>query len=807
MLESQKEVYSELLSRISQKEGIIFLEGAPGSGKTIILKELCNNSKAAFLDNSLRDKLKNNTLQSLLAEADKGLSSISKIKDLYILLKLFFSFSSTYSQKRKLKKAIGDEDYSLLLRLVNKIKTSKNKVVIADEVNFWDDKDQLFLKTILLNTEVKEVFPILNKISLVISFSANYSKSQHLNEILRTKANTDTTVDLPNCTIRELSFILRELGLPSELIRNNLNDIFKLSLGANLQLVKGIVEYLKVNTFISYSQVGKDEIINKYFYKAPILKKILNAASILKDQFLFEEILVLSNKLYHLSEDEIREKVYEIAKRKFFIPNNLDILISKKQKIQLIHKEFCDYFRPKSDHEVRKYYLKYCEVLSLIAPGDYVERSDIYEKCGDNYNRDIYYAMQCIQLFIKSEFSELSLPNNMDYNLKEFILLMQDAYRSLYNNQESSARSIIDRMCTLNLPEQLKFESDYILYRSKMLSADLMDFTETEERMEYWLKNTNLKSEKEIHTRAYFLIYLIAVYKGDNLKALDVERKILNTADSLSKNSEQYDFYKYSLYRRALMLHLPTTAISNSLASLSFFEKLKDENIFYLKEFFFSLVNHSDNCRYLSKYEDAFKYIEKALQLYSDNSSSLPWVTLANNYAIIGTEANKLLPEEALNKYLLPLLNIDETITYDNTYTILLNNAACLTAKQGNLIKSLEIIKRGLVVLTNSAKNIDNHVYMIKSNLAVIYYLMGKVNKSIKTMNEIKGLYTYKHSVDQHRKRHSILTKTFKEKRFNNVKSLNEYLTHKYNMENTVDKTWNHYNQPLLLWGMQYWSK
>jgi len=136
-----------------------------------------------------------------------------------------------------------------------------------------------------------------------------------------------------------------------------------------------------------------------------------------------------------------------------------------------------------------------------------------------------------------------------------------------------------------------------------------------------------------------------------------------------------------------------------------------------------------------------------------------------------------------------------------------LNNAACLTAKQGNLIKSLEIIKRGLVVLTNSAKNIDNHVYMIKSNLAVIYYLMGKVNKSIKTMNEIKGLYTYKHSVDQHRKRHSILTKTFKEKRFNNVKSLNEYLTHKYNMENTVDKTWNHYNQPLLLWGMQYWSK
>ena len=816
---TQKELYDKLCLKIKEEKFPIFLSGSPGSGKSFILRKLKNEYKGktiTFIDKNTIDDFRKIKHPFNKIKDDNSTDITSKvfiIRWCLILLRSIFTlFIRRTKKSRSLKNDLGDNLYGLLNAIDKFLLISKKRIILLDETNFWDSQSLSVLYYILYSKNTKEVFPNLKKLAFVISFTKEYVLPAELQCIIeKNKCESHSLIlnSYTKCDIKSL-FGKTDKDLYEKLIVS-IDDVNKLSLYSNLAIVFAMAEHLKKSTHnkVSLSEIDEEDI-NPALYKYinDNINNILKVTSIPTDTQI-KEVLLLADKIYNIKELEAKKLLSKISEMKFILPNDIGLFSDNSLNIDFIHREFKTYFQPKRENEKYDFYEKYANVLSVIAPGDYKERAEAYKLGNQIESENLFYSMYIIQLCIRDIYNE-DLNHKVGKHLP-FVQQMTKAYRSYYNGKSNDAEKDLEQIEKKDLPELLKFEKEYLECRILMWSGDKKAISSIIKIMDKWINKFQTDPfivEKELYVRIHFLLYVVYLYMGDNLKATASEEQIINMSSQLSKNSGWYDYYYYSLLRRAIVSYSPEIAYKNSMESVAYFSLQDHANSAFLrKERFYSLINFADNCRYVFKYEEALKAISEANNIYEEYKDELPYITLYNSMAIILYENNLHSCQDIITNYLEPIVkNIDIHGNIESTYYIILNNIACLYAENGDIPKAIDTLEKSFTIINNTRDKIENHHYILLINKAVLLYLNGDKTTAKELLTLSKGMYTYGFSEEFHRKRHSILSEIFaKEIPLTTATEFNEFLVSNY--DNNNSEIWKHFNKALYLWNMQYWSK
>lgn len=800
-IKEQAEVFNSI-ERGHTNSRISFLKGDPGSGKTYILKYLLEEKKDyLYFSGNFRKQV-----LELKSTVDNFSGSILKAGPLEYLsiIKYLIPLIKRNRQRIRLKSKMDNDYYSALLQLNNMSRSSfrkstRKRVIVADEANFWDEED-ITLLSLLFDNDVLIAFPRLEKISIILAYSSQYYRSLVLNQFLRMKNETNTFL-IKSFSKNQMNRVIQEMGIDHELNKEEVSNLYRISLGSNLALLLGTIDYIKSNTSSDLEELSS--IILKYLKRESEIENVLRISTVRKEKLFLEELIELAQRIFDFDKVSTKEYILKAVDKRFLKAENVNLQEVESGTVKFLHQDYYKYFYPKNNYQIKKYFLAYGEVLKSLTPGDYKERAKCLKAAGQEELADIYKSISLIQQFIFGKFPKISIINSSE--VRNFVLEVKKVYEELWFRNSSESLNRLDRIKKGLLPELLKFEYDYAFCKCALISADIHTIQNIQQRMKEWASIDTLKNENEIKTRIYFILYLTYVYEGNQIGIDDCESQILNLSKKLSRNNNRYDFYQYSLKRRALMSHFPQTAYENTLDSLKFFEKRKDDSILYFKEYFFSLINHSDNCRLLALYDTAFDNIDKALKIYIENEHKnlLPNITLFNNYAITGFLAKKLSVEKATH-YLFPILEgVDFHISTDSTYVFICNNIACLHAYDGDYKTAEDYFNKASVVMSNTKSSIKNQNYMLKFNKAILLYLLGRKKECLSIVKAIKGTYTYKHSKIHFMKRENIFSEIFQSEKQLDLEGIRKLL----NVSSNQKSPWNAYSDCFLFWGIQYWSK
>lgn len=805
---TQDRIYKVILQKIKANEFPIIMEGDPGCGKTTIIKELKKNKRdtsVIYIDNdSINhiDFLQEN-LNKVSDSVDKIDSSISLIRSIIrsvidILYMLWISLCNT--QKKSTKLGIDKKTY-MFLSLANKyIKKNTNRIIIFDELNFWGNYSIKIIYKILFSDIFKSSFKYLSRAKFILLYSSKYNMPSFLSKIV--EDNSINIIHVGNYTIKDILHFVSSIGIRKKIF-DDIDNIKCLSLNSNISILLAIIRYIEKNNLSPHISSIIEDIeyaIDKYFEGETHIKETLKSTTIPFKNASLIEIIKLNEEIYQFSPEITKSLII-----KLFLKNILcstpDLLLTNSSIVKFIHDDYREYFKPKDKEETIKFFSTYAKILKSISPGDYRERAESHKYALEWDSYYICCVIDIIQHFATQENQKVHIENNP---YRQYIELMQMAYHSFHNQRSSKALSVLEEVSRLSLPKEFYFEMDFLKFKILMVTGERNVFENVIIVMSEYCKI--FEEEKEIYVRANFLLYLAYLYLGNNNEMEIVNKTMIQSIQKLSKNNDKYQYYLYSLYRRSLMLKTAYNAYLDSEMSVIYFSK-KDftKSLLFRKELFYSLINHADNCRYQGKYNEAYRFINRAYQIYALYPDELPNITLKNNYSIIAYENHKQSFEESLNQLCDIVEDVDIYATVESTYYIIYNNISCIYAMEGELDKALDAINKSFIIIDSAKDKISNHYFILLLNKAVIFLLLNQKENALEIIKQAKYLYTYNFSRISHSKRYNIIFEIAQRNIiFSSYHHLDEFIQENYPSKNVSVK---HLTHPLFLWNMQYWSK
>jgi hypothetical protein len=799
---TQIKIYENLLQIIQEKRFPLVIEGNPGCGKTTIVKELKKQERdlsLIYINNRSFDDAK------FLRESIASIGdSIDNLHFTLLLLKrilkfvssVFFLFLMAIRRNKIMQSQLPAKVYTFLFLFDRYLKKNPNTILILDELNFWNDSYLKILYGLLFSDIYKQSFRFLGNAKIILLFSCEY----HISELLATIVRNDKIehLHMDNYTNADVECLISDPAI-RKLTLENISTIRQLSLESNLSILLAVIEYLKKNKSKPRIQaiIGDIEsIIDKYLNNELNIRKVLKSASIPFEQPTLDEIIQLSEKIYDFTPETTKTLILRLLLKKI-LQSHSDILIDNTSVVQFIHQDYREYFKPKTDEEMLKFFSSYAKVLQIISPGDYQERSESYKYA---LEQDKYYLFQTLYIIqtLATESEQIYCIEQNPYKI--FIGKIQIAYDHFNHQRSTQALRKLEEIDNLALPSLLLFEKDFLKLKIKMVTGDKNIFEHTINVMNRYCKE--FEEEKEIVVRANTLLYLAYLYLGKNTEMETANQIMIQEINKLSKNNDKFQYYLYSLYRRSLMVKTIEAAYEDTILSVNYFQK-KDINnhILYRRELFYSLINHADNCRYLAKYDEAYEYICRAGRIYEEHSVGLPNITFYNNLAVIAYENSRQSAEISLAQLYRIVRHVDIYATVESTYYIIYSNIACIYAMEDRLKEALVAINKAFTIIDNVENKINNHFFNLLMNKSVILLLMKEKNEALSIVDKAKYLFTYHFSSESNRRRYNIIYEIIRSRNeFSFYKDLYHFIEDKYPPSK-------HLNRPLRLWNMQYWSK
>jgi hypothetical protein len=465
---------------------------------------------------------------------------------------------------------------------------------------------------------------------------------------------------------------------------------------------------------------------------------------------------------------------------------------------------FANYLKEKHLNENTKYYESFSEFLKNIYPSQYAKRSQ-YSLLAKQYKEaDTLYSLFVVHQYRLGNFN-ITVNKGSDNQkiLNDFKL----AYEQFYVENKSFSPDILHSVDVGNYDNRIQFEKDYLISLNELEIADEKSFERLYKKHTDYIKKN--KFEKEIIIRAQYILFMIDMYRKENLKFSDRLREFTMILEESISVDKTLRYYLYSLYRRFRMQYEPEFAQKYSLQSVEYFYEHKDKNILYKREYFFSLVNHSDNQFQMNNLGEALKIATQAYDFLGENSRYLPKITLLNNLTVFDLLQNKKLNEKLLNICLGFLDGID--ISYENrsTYIMLFSNLSSIYAYLGDLNKAIHFSDNAFRVLKNQNSSFSRYSYHIESNREILNFFHSNKKPDFNKVFEQE-----RYQNDNYINDDPFIKKQLENNNiifdsegysFKNILELDEYMQKEF--ANQSSRRWNVSSRPLKFFTMQYWSK
>lgn len=855
---TQNRFLSSLKDRISKEETpfLYVVKGNAGTGKTTVSHSLHENfNKVVYLfesSNSIKTIINKPNLKDfktfIFRNGRKGnalgedmlatiLFIVALVPISYQLIYLMIIESRIFFRRRSGKRSIRslyeDEEqanfyitlrwllwlrkiYSNIGQFYNqKIKRRKDyksqiqNILIFDEINFYDDKNIEYIKTLHFAPSLQKVAPAFKDLGIIINYCPDYHTSSKLKELFEI-CKTENNFELPTYSNEDITFLCSEYGdETTNLVKNSLSKIKNISLHSNLALTNSLIRYIydhkDINGFELEFQKNY-EILRKYYDNENGLKETLQLLSLTQDDTLVQEIVELTKLMSYdqkMYDAAIRNTIFKASKKKFINPKDIQIIVPDRVKLSFVENQFRDYFKPKDVNFINKFYQQYAEVMKILNPGDYSEREHYYLLCGDSEKAELFRFMNFAQACYTDTVNEIGTIELKRY--AEFGNYLKEAYNIYYRGRFNELPYLFDKMNLCKVDKLARFEQDLLKCKAMLVSADKSRIDEVEKIMQNYIESID-EAEKEIMVRIKLVSLIVELYNGRNEEVKKMTRQIIAESETLSRIDGRYDYHQYSVRRRAIISNEIEIAHVETQKSTNYFyiQTQKSNSVFFRREYFCSLINLSATFRYQGDYINAYEQSLRALAIYDKYPHDFPRVTLYNALATTGFECGKLSDQEAIECYLRPMENdINIYKSRESTDYFILNNIACIKAFS-DLDVAYKYIEKGICILNNCSDSIDSHKYRLFTNKAVLLYLKGNAEKALETIREVKNLQTFAYSDSYHLGRYNALINIFSNQQVTSVSELDILMEKENPSKNNIEK---HYNKSLHLWSLQYWSR
>jgi len=729
-----------------------------------------------------------------LYEDDKQADFYITLRRLLWLRRIYFNLGQFYNCKIKLRK-----DYKSPIR----------NILIFDEVNFYDEKNIEYIKTIHFDLNLQKIAPVFKNLGIIINYCTDYHTGIKLKEFLDI-CKSENTFKLPKYSDEDVAFLCSEYDNETiNLVKSSLDKIKNMSLHSNLALTISLIRYIydqKDLTGFKLEYQSNYEVLRKYYENENGLKETLQLLSLTQDNTLVQEIVELTKLMSYdqkVYDAAIKNTIYKASKKKIINPKDIQIIVPDRVKVNFVENQFRDYFRPKDANFISKFYQQYAEVMKIVNPGDYSEREHYYLLCGDYEKAELFRFMNFAQACYTDTVNEIG---NIELNrYAEYGNYLKEAYYIYYRGRFNELSRLFDKMNLCKVDKLARFEQDLLKCKVMLVSADKSKIDEVEKIMKDYIKIID-GAEKEIMVRIKLVSLIVELYNGRNEEVKKLTRQIIAESETLSRIDGRYDYHQYSVRRRSIIANEIEIAHVETQKSTNYFyiKTQKSNSAFFRREYFCSLINLSATFRYQGDYRSAYNQALRALDIYDNYPHDFPQVTLYNALATTGFECGSLSGQEAIERYLKPMEDkINIIKSRESTDYFILNNIACIEAFR-NLDVAYKYIEKGISILNNCSDSINSHKYRLFTNKSVLLYLNGNAEKALETIREVKNLQTFPYSDSYHLGRYNALINIFSNQQVKSVSELDILMEKENPSKNNIEK---HYNKSLHLWSLQYWSR
>lgn len=803
MLTSEQKVLLDILLK-NYKRSSFCIKGNAGSGKSYLLKEFKKNleTEVSIFDNNILNEIIKSRFNIL--EYKSLYSKELKANFFSSILKIFFnSFNNKFSSINNIISKYGESQAQILFFFTKYLEKYllNNNTLVFDNLNFWDDLNISVLDILIFDESFKKSFLLSN---IIVAYSESYYMSNSLKNLIKKIENNDnnfSNFELKSLNKNELKEYMINLRIDKLLVNKYIHIIYDISLNSNLALINASCNYLRNNGSFAKENIQKDinNVMTLLLLNEIETEHILTSASLFKEPFTKDDLTILVQDIFKY-ENEVTENSILKGINKNILSYEI---FNDMHYLDFVDKIFSQYLRNKNNKENLKYYKAFSKLLEKIFSSQYYKRHE-YNKLAMNFEESNTLYM----LYIISEYrnGNFNIYIKSDFKEKSILKIFSDSYKSFYMNNEDSSLDALIKLDFYTLDKRIIFEKDYLLSLIKLEIADQDSFNELYKRNIKWKEEIPL--EKELLIRAEYILFMIDMYKKEDITFNERLSSLIRIIDSSRYVDNTLNLYIYSLKRRTRMRYEPEIASLKSQESVSFFEKNKNKNLLYKREYFFSLVNYSDNLFQMNDLHNSYNVAKEAYNFLEKNLKYLPQITLMNNLCILYLLKYKKLDTNLFDNCLGFINKIDINCENKSTYIMLCSNISSIYAYIEDFANALKYIKFAYKILENQSNAFSRYAYHLDLNYEIINYFINKKKPDFDKIF-VKNEYQF----DKYFKSDKLLNKqisVYKEcfantNSYNTLWELDEKLKEYNNL--TFKNRWNAINKSVKFFTMQYWSK
>jgi Flp pilus assembly protein TadD len=627
------------------------------------------------------------------------------------------------TRRGKLRHLRSDE-FEVLLHLESVVQDS-DLLIIADNLQYWDNDSVSLLLDLLRQEFLIEDFPFVARIGCILGVtdgreSANREAMQAIIDSSDWREYRLSPIERD-----EISGALLTFGGHGDIPSKELDGLYAIT-GGHLALLRQLALGLQETKHpygeaSSWSAIGESALdilakiialrINVTDSSTGTLRAVLDAAAVIGESFSLPEIECLTN----LRNPELREALRAAQ--------GMQVLARYADRHAFTHEILRDSLLRLLGESGADWHGALAKCLAVIRPWDYRSRAEHLNVAGE-------YALAA-RLFFASLFQRWR--NEWPVSDSE----RNDVMAKLSATGQSQTGNVLLRAYTLTGPQALRLlesientESPYFVAEKELMRACLiMESTRRSDREEAVriLESTLTleHNEPEVDTRIRLALLSGYTHLGRKNEARQTELQISQLLGKFRRFDPVCENVLYIHYRKAATVWGAETSADRCREAVLYFGPTEGRDLPRSpRQYFMALCNLSGNLLNCGLIEDALKTAENGVAVYNRFSSFgiVDAAKCINNLVIAGILTDKLAPSEGRQL----LVEAIQTSTKESGSWIHRSNLAVLAALDGKLdLAEDELLAARAAQLEGDVSD-TYHRYLVDANLAAVWHLLGR---------------------------------------------------------------------------------
>jgi hypothetical protein len=706
-------------------------------------------------------------------------------------------------QFRNAPATLNDEQFGILHELAVLAHNQTAFVLIADNLQWWDEQSIVLLRALFLPAFVDN-FPFLLRSQVIGVLRKEAERSSVVERLIHDLRPPTVTLEMPDLAASEAA--LRQFGVVDA--GPQIAVAIHAATGGHLQLLREVARYLHSSSGSPRAGVAGvwSSECRRDFLRDSIRERLASSdmGAALPASFQLLEaaatigIAFTEAALRCMTRDDTVQ--YE---RALSVLTSLGILERNGSLIRFAHEILQEATASDSPGRRSELHERFADCLRLLNPTDYDARSfhlDCAGRTEDAQVMAILAALSQLRNGVGGSTADHQAP--LGTSVSAASKLLDEATRRWFANEYPQVIELLTSFPT-DVPELLSAERAYLVADSLLKSIEAGDRAAVIDLLEDW--RGKVVDEFEIWFRLSATLMVARSHVGALDAARAIEREIIGKVDKRRQYDPAAVVYAHTLYRKSDALHEVEVVARRQQEAVRFFRgDVSIQAPRHPSEYARAAANLIGSLLVLGEYASASELADDLIAWLSTASGGLlPRATVAlNNLLLVRLLSGTATPAEvvpAFEDLLAAAARAEDRL-------LIASNLSVARARSGDLRGALGILEQCDRSLGLLYRPDPYYVYFVRSNLTAIRFHGGALPDPLSAWSQLEPQLVELHQPLRPFlcRRHELLATAFSDISPGDITGWDDYLQTRHPRQ--LGRPWTFYGRGFLLTDIQHWS-